>query len=86
MPQAVRSRVAVVFLLLSLFALPALAGEQGPQAPRAQGFLVSLWQALADLIPGVAQLGPEFDPLGGSNAQETNGPQGDLGPELDPLG
>jgi hypothetical protein len=46
---------------------------------------MSLWQALADLIPGVAQLGPELDPLGG-NAQETNGSQGDLGPGLDPLG
>ncbi len=85
MPHAVRSRAPIVFLILSLIALPAFAGEHGTQAPRDQGLLVSLWQALADLIPGVAQLGPGLDPLGGVD-QETNGSEGDLGPELDPLG
>jgi hypothetical protein len=87
MPQAARSRsrALVVFLLLALFALPAFAGEQErAQAPRERGFLVSLWQALAGLVPAIVDLGPGLDPLGGD--QEPNGSQGDLGPELDPLG
>ncbi|HYU34361.1 MAG TPA: hypothetical protein VEW48_19585 [Thermoanaerobaculia bacterium] len=84
MPHAVRSRAPVVFLILFLIALPAFAGEQ-THVPRDQGLLASLWQALADLLPGVAQLGPGLDPLGG-NGQEPNGAQGDLGPSLDPLG
>ena len=88
MPHAARprSRAPVVFLLLVLLALPAFAGEQErPQAPGERGFFASLWQALADLIPNVAQLGPSLDPLGG-DAQQTNGSEGDLGPGLDPLG
>lgn len=88
MPQAARSRsrAPVVFLLLTLLALPAFAGEQErTQAPEERGLFASLWQALADLIPGLAELGPSLDPLGG-DAQQTNGSQGDLGPELDPLG
>jgi len=80
-----RSRAPVVFLILSLIALPAFAGEQVSPAPRAQGLFVSLWQALADLIPGAADLGPGLDPLGGAD-QETSGSERDLGPELDPLG
>lgn len=85
MPHAVRSRVPVVFLLLALFALPAVAGEQATYTSNNQGFLASLWQALADLVPGALQLGPELDPLGGGG-QGTNGSEGDLGPSLDPLG
>ena len=85
MPHAVRSRAPVVFLILSLIALPAFAGEQGSPVPRTHSLFVSLWQTLADLIPGVGQLGPELDPLGGAG-QETNGSEGDLGPSLDPLG
>jgi hypothetical protein len=67
MPHAVRSRAPVGFLILSLIALPAFAGEQGSPVPRTQNLFVSLWQALADLIPGVADLGPELDPLGGAD-------------------
>lgn len=88
MPAAARStsRASVAFVLLALLAFPAFAGERERQeAPRERGFLDSLWQALSELIPGVAQLGPELDPLGGDH-QETNGSQGDLGPSLDPLG
>lgn len=87
MPQAARprSRASLVFLLLTLLALPAFAGEQGVHAPKEQGLLASFWQALASLVPGMAQLGPGLDPLGGAD-QESNGAETDLGPELDPLG
>jgi hypothetical protein len=85
MPHAVRSCAPVVFLILSLIALPAVAGGQGPHTPRDQGFLASLWQALAACVPGVVQLGPGLNPLGVGD-HKTNGPQGDLGPSLDPLG
>ena len=88
MPQAARSRsrIPVFFLLLALLGVPAFAGEpERVQAPGERGFLVSLWQALTDVIPDVAQLGPELDPLGGEH-QGTDGSQGDLGPGLDPLG
>ena len=86
MPQAARprSRAPIVLLLLTLLALPAFAGEQRADAPRERGFLASLWQALAGLVPGVAQLGPGLDPLGG--ADQGNGSGSDLGPSLDPLG
>lgn len=83
-PHRVRSSTSIVFLLLVLIALPAVAGEQGVHIPRDRGFLASLWQAFAGLFPGVAQLGPGLDPLGGH--QETAGSAGDLGPSLDPLG
>ena len=84
MPQAARSRsrAPVVFLLLVLLAFPVFAGKQGgAQAPEERGFLASLWQAVAGFFPLLEQLGPELDPLGGSN-----GAPGDLGPGLDPLG
>lgn len=79
-----RSRASILLLILSLVALPALAAEPGAQAPRDQGFFLSLWQALTDLVPDLEQLGPGLDPLGGD--QETNRSEGDLGPSLDPLG
>ena len=81
MPHAARprSRASILLLILSLVALPALAAEPAAQAPRHQGFFLALWQALTDLVPGLEQLGPGLDPLGGDH--ET-----DLGPELDPLG
>jgi hypothetical protein len=87
MPYAVRSRAPVVFLILSLIALPAVAGGQGAHIPRDQGFLASLWQALAALVPRVAQLGPGpgLDPVGVGD-HKTSASQGDLGPSLDPLG
>lgn len=86
MPHAARSRSrsSLLLIILSLIALPALAGEPGAQPPRDQGFFLSLWQALTDLVPDLEQLGPELDPLGGD--QETNRSEGDLGPSLDPLG
>ena len=87
MPQAARSRsrAPIVFLLLALLALPAFAGEQEGTRPSGErGFLASLWLALAELVPEMAQLGPGLDPLGGNQAP--GGDQGDLGPSLDPLG
>ena len=84
--RRVRSRILIVFLLLlALFALPAVAGQQATHSPRHWGFLVTLWQALAGLFPGIAQLGPSLDPLGGGH-QAPAGSGGDLGPSLDPLG
>ena len=85
MPHSVRSRVPVVFLIFSLIALPAVAGEQGTHFPTDQSFLASLWHALTDLVPCPAQPGPSLDPLDVGD-HETNGSQGDLGPSLDPLG
>ncbi|HKH45143.1 MAG TPA: hypothetical protein VKM72_10810 [Thermoanaerobaculia bacterium] len=84
MPQTVRSCAAIVFLFLVLVALPAVAGEQGTRPPKEQGLLVSLWQAVMDLNPGLAQLGPGLDSLGGDDPEPA--PQGDLGPGLDPAG
>jgi hypothetical protein len=84
-PHRVRFRTPIVFLLLVLIALPAVAGEQGSHIPKHRSFLASLWQALAGFFPGVAQLGPSLDPLGGGH-QEAAGSTGDLGPSLDPLG
>ena len=86
MPHAARPRfrAPILLLILSLIALPALAAEPGAQASRHQGFFLSLWQALTDLVPGLEQLGPGLDPLGGD--QGTNRSEGDLGPSLDPLG
>lgn len=87
MPQAApsRSRAHIVFLVLSLLALPALADEPGTQTPRDPGLFLSFWQALTDVVPGLEMLGPELDPLGGDEP-EPNRSQGDLGPGLDPLG
>lgn len=83
MPQRVRPYAATVFLLLALVALPVVAGEQGAaQSPREQGLLVSIWQAVMDLVPSLAQLGR--DPLGSDDPKPT--PEGDLGPGLDPAG
>ena len=81
MPHAARPRfrAPILLLLLSLIALPALAAEPTAEAPRHQGFFFSLWQALTNLVPGLEQLGPSLDPLGGDH-------ESDLGPELDPLG
>lgn len=90
MPAAVRSRsrASVVFAFLVLLALPAFAGErEKDQAPRERGFLVSLWELAAGLVPIVVPVDPPgTDPLTGGGDQETNGSQGDLGPGLDPLG
>ena len=84
--RRVRSRAPIVFLLLfALFALPAVAGQQATHIPRDRGFFASLWQALAGFFPGIAQLGPSLDPLGGGH-QQPAGSGGDLGPSLDPLG
>ena len=84
MPQRMRPCAAIAFLLLALVALPAVAGEQGTQRPKEQGLLVSLWQAVMDLVPGLAQLGPGLDSLSGDDLEPA--PQGDLGPGLDPAG
>ena len=83
MPQIVRPYAAIVVLLLILVALPAVAGE-GTRPPKEQGLLVSLWQAVMDLVSGLAQLGPGLDPLGGDDPEPA--PRGDLGPGLDPAG
>ncbi len=90
MPHAVRSRsrrslVVALLLTLTLHAFPVLAGDHGTHSPRPEGLLASLWQAVAALVPGVAQLGPEVDPLGGT-PQTPRDSEIDLGPSLDPLG
>lgn len=84
MPQRMRPCAAIVFLLLVLVALPAVAGEQGIRPPKEQGLLVPLWQAVMNLVPGLAQLDPGLDLLSGDDPEPA--PQGDLGPGLDPAG
>lgn len=87
MPPAApfQPRTLIVFLLLVLAALPAVAGEQGTTGPpKEQGLLLSLWQAVMDLIPGLAQLSFEPDSLDGDDPEPAS--QGDLGPGLDPAG
>lgn len=81
-----RSRAPVVFLLLTLLALPAFAREQERlQVPGERGFLLSLWQFAAGLVPVVVPVDPGPTPATGGD-QETNRSEGDLGPGLDPLG
>lgn len=80
MSRTVRSR-APVFLLLLLLALPALAGGQTKAPAGPTGLLTSLWQALTELVPGLAKLGDGLPPV-----EPPADSQGDLGPGLDPLG
>ena len=81
MSRTMRYRAPVVFLLLGFLALPALAGEQTKAPVGAPSLLTSLWQALTELVPGLAKLGDGLPP-----GEPAAGSKGDLGPGLDPLG
>ncbi len=81
MPRIVRSRAFVFFLLLVLMALPALAKEQAKAPERPPSLLTYLWQALTELVPGLANPGDGFPP-----GEPADSSQSDLGPGLDPLG
>jgi hypothetical protein len=80
MSRPVRSRALVVFLLLVLLALPVLAREQTKAPAPAPSLLTALWQALTELVPGLAKPGGGLPPGGAAT-----GSQGDLGAGLDPL-